>query len=87
MNGPPPSFLLKNQGDPGPPPAETERQTTGRPIAPLSMISRSFIHSLQKCRTNAICRTTPASAQACAIRSASATVSAIGFSQSTCLPA
>ena len=34
--------------------AETERQTTGRPIMPLWMISRSFSHSLQKWRTKAI---------------------------------
>jgi len=51
------------------------------------MTSRIFAHSLQKWRTNPICRMTPASSQAAAMRSQSATVMAIGFSQKMCLPA
>ena len=60
---------------------------TSRPIRPDATSSRTATHDGWRRYMNASIRWTPAARHASTIRSASAAVSASGFSHRTCLPA
>ena len=71
----------------GPGSRVSERSSCGVPMRPASIAARAAANAGAKRRLNPTCSTTPACSAAAMARSASARVTAIGFSQNTCLPA